>query len=174
MTNHSHDGKVERSEDRRGVRRGEDEEQKEYHHDVVLDDDKFYPKYESLKRKHHKHHKASCKNHHRNAKHKNYPKEAFVNPKVLRKLPGGSSFSSGPTSALQMMSSHLFNRGFTAEFIYFLMYRLKEAESLSGVTPTEVLLSANQELLEVCFFILSFKSFSCCLFDSNQYNDHPF
>lgn len=59
---------------------------------------------------------------------------------------------------LQLITSHLFHRGFTTEFLSSLLTGLHKDESLTGVAPLQALLRPDKELLQVIFSSFSWGS----------------
>lgn len=54
-----------------------------------------------------------------------------------------------PDVSLQVISSHLFNQGFTMEFIVYLISSLQRESYFTGKTATQVLLQIDQQIIDV-------------------------
>lgn len=50
---------------------------------------------------------------------------------------------------LQLITSHLFHRGFTTEFLSTLLRNLVKDQSVTGVSPLQVLVRSDKKLLQV-------------------------
>lgn len=61
----------------------------------------------------------------------------------------GFLLSSPSHPYLQLISCHLFNRGFTPDFLHYLIQRLKEEQEFSGKTPLQVLMKGDKSILDV-------------------------
>lgn len=60
--------------------------------------------------------------------------------------------SSNP--CLQLITSHLFHRGFTTEFLSTLLQSLVKDQSVTGVSPLQALLRSDKKLLQVMPLLL--------------------
>ena len=58
-----------------------------------------------------------------------------------------------PDVSLQVISSHLFNQGFTMEFIVYLISSLQRESNFTGKTATQVLLQIDRQIIDVSVFI---------------------
>ena len=58
-----------------------------------------------------------------------------------------------PDVSLQVISSHLFNQGFTMEFIIYLISSLQRDSKVTGKTATEVLLGIDRQIIDVSSFV---------------------
>lgn len=82
-------------------------------------------------------------------------------PKHERIPLSSSSLLSSPLSSsshpyLQLISCHLFNRGFTHDFLHSLLQSLKDQQKVSRKTPLQVLMEGDQSILEVSLMSLCF------------------
>jgi len=57
---------------------------------------------------------------------------------------------------LQLIYCHLFNRGFTTDFLHNLILMLKEEQKRTKRTPLQVLMSGDQAVLNVSYFYYMF------------------
>lgn len=68
----------------------------------------------------------------------------------VSEVDGQSSFlSTSSHPYLQLISCHLFNRGFSHDFLHSLLQSLKEEQKSSKKSPLQVLMTADQTILEV-------------------------